>query len=91
MSTIVVATSWWWKEHLPTECKWKLYLHIIVQEERTEVIKEGEGAEEEEEEDLVEVADMLFSITMGHQGTMRGSARIRHTHPINNATSLTTL
>jgi len=54
-----------------------------------EVIKEEDKAEEEE--DLVEVEDRLFSITMEHQGTMRGSVRIRHAYHINTAANLTTL
>lgn len=52
------------------------------------VIKEEDGVEEE---DLVEVANRLFSITMGHQGTMRRSVKIRHTCLVNIIASLTTL
>ena len=70
-------------------CKRKIGLEIRAQEERVEVIKEEDGADEEE--DLVEVIDRLFSITVEHQGTMRRSVRIRQAHHVNIAASLTTL
>jgi len=47
--------------------------------------------EVEAEEDLVEVVDRLFSIIVGHYGTMHGIFRVRHARLINNAASLTTL
>jgi len=56
--------------------------------ERAEDIR---GEDKAEEEDLVEVVVMLFVITMGHNATMHKSVRMRHAHPINIASILSTL
>lgn len=54
-----------------------------------EVIKEEDRVIEEE--DLVEVADMLFSIIAECQGTTCGSVRIKHSCHVNIAVSLKTI
>ena len=44
-----------------------------------------------EEEGLLEARVRLFVTTVGHEGTTRGSLRIRHAHDVNIAANLTTL
>lgn len=47
------------------------------------------GADEaEEEEDLVEVVDMSFSIIVEHQGITHESVQVRHTRLLSIALSL---
>lgn len=58
-------------------------------EERAEVIRDEDGAEEEES--LVEAVARSSAITVDSQGTTHGSVRIRHAHHFNTAASLTIL
>lgn len=47
MSATVATMSWWWKEHLPTECKHKINLQSKVPKERMEDIRDEDEAGEE--------------------------------------------
>lgn len=55
--------------------------------EYSEDIRDADEAEEEE--DLVEVVDKLFSIILEFHDTMHESVRSRHTHHVDTTLSLT--